>query len=671
MSEFFKSLFKKSSGEVAKSRSRLFATLTLVPVVLLAAVMGGANEAGYFVRDWAPTAFVLAALLLVVASAGRLPGARFPWSALAIALFAAYAGWTFASLLWSPNRGDAWLGAGQTLLYLLAFWVAVSLIVSGASRRWVLLASVIGPAIVALFTLPNLASHTHYFFENDRLFGTVQYYNGEAAFLLVPFWAGVYLGGSRRVNPLLRGLVLSGTVLCVAVAVLTQSRGAMVAMAISLPVFFMLSGQRLRGFLALVPIAAALFITFPGLNDVYLTFRNEGNADIALERVVPTVWLCGAGAGLYSLSWGLVDRWWRPPVVVARAAGGAVLVGCLLVIVFVALTFNERVGDPTAWGQQKWEAFKANDVAGQEQSRYLNASGSGRYTLWRVAWEDFVSHPVLGVGTHNYEATYYQLRERSAGFVRQPHSLPLEVLAERGIVGGVLFFGFLATCLVAGLDRRFRHLNAEGKAQVGAATAAVTYWFVHSSAEWFWQLPAVTLPAMVYLGVLVAPWKRTSRTTAAPTQWPLRAAGAVLAVVMIAAITPLYIADLYLQQSKSAAPDNPWVALQAVERAQTFNPVNPWLPQREAALAWQIGDWPRVERAYRTAIRLNPEHYTPYYLLAVFSEQRGRLKEALPLYRKALSLNPLDKDVKERLIRLETRLDRGRPAAVTKRVDTE
>jgi hypothetical protein len=67
------------------------------------------------------------------------------------------------------------------------------------------------------------------------------------------------------------------------------------------------------------------------------------------------------------------------------------------------------------------------------------------------------------------------------------------VLSERGLVGGILFFGFLATCLGTGLVRRFAQLSSEGKAQVGAMVAAVAYWFVHSSAEWFWQITAVTL----------------------------------------------------------------------------------------------------------------------------------------------------------------------------------
>jgi len=635
---------KKSQGH-----GRLLPTLVLVGIVLMAAWMGNANG-GYFVGDWAPVAIILAVLLLITSVVGVFSGKQSWWSVAAGGLFAAYAAWTLASLYWSPNRGDAWLGAGLTILYLLTFWLTVTFIALGASRRWILAASAIGPAIIAAFTLPTLTSRIGELFDNDRLIGSVGYYNGEVAFLLVPFWVAVYLAGSRRVNPILRGALLAGVVLSVAVAVLTQSRGAMVAMAFSIPIFFLFSGQRLRGLLALAPVVAALALTFPGLNDVYLSFINEGDPTAALDRVVPTVWLTAAGAGLYGLLWGIADRRWRPPIGAVRVAGSVALAGGIVVIFVGALAFNDRVEDPGTWAERKWEAFKTDDAAGQEQSRYLSASGSGRYTLWQVAWKDFVSHPVLGVGTHNYEATYYQLREQPGGWVRQPHTLPLEVLAERGAVGGLLFFGFLAACLAAGLWKRFRNLSTEGKAQVGAVTAALAYWFIHSSAEWFWQMPAVTLPAMVYLAMLVTSWSRSENIIA--TRWPLRLAGAVVAVAAISAIAPLYIASHYLAWSETM---NPRTGLETVEKARMFNPVDSRLPQREAELALQSGDWPRVEEAYREAIRLDPEHYAPYALLALFFEERGEPDKALPLYREASDLNPLDEELDRKVAELEKR----------------
>ena len=639
----------RTRTSILKDRRRLGLTLALANIVLLATWMGDVNG-GYFVRDWATIALLLAALLLVGSLAGLFRGLGSRQSITALGLFAGYAAWTSVSLLWSSDLGDAWFGAAQTLLYLLAFVVSMAILTSGGSRRWVLVASVLGPAVEAAFTLWALVSGDQSVFKDGSLVGTVGYHNGEAAFLLVPFWVAVYLAGSRCVNPVVRGLVLAGATLCIEVAVLAQSRGALVAMAMSLPVFFALSGQRLRGLLALIPVSAALLASFSDLNEVYLAFLNEEDPAVALNHAIPIVWMASVTAGLYGLLWGVADRWWKPPSGMVRAVGVSATLLVIVALVIGAVALGERVGSPLTWSGQKWEAFKNDDVAGQEQNnRYLNVSGSGRYTLWEVAWEDFMAHPLLGIGTHNYEATYYQLREQRVGYVRQPHMLPLEVLAERGIVGGALFFGFLAVCLATGLRQRFTYLNAEGKAMVGAAIAAIAYWFVHSSAEWFWQLPAVTLSVVIYLAVLAAPWRHVKTEVA---RWSWRAGSAAVAVLTIVLIAPLYIADRYLAQSY--ATTDPRVALETVERAQRFNPVDPQLPQREAELAMQVSDWPRVEKAYNRAIQLNPRHYAPYALLAEFHEQRGEYEEALESYRKALNLNPLDKKLSESVNQLQS-----------------
>jgi len=82
---------------------------------------------------------------------------------------------------------------------LLAMLVATALVVMGASRRWVLAASVIGLAVVAAYTVLSVGTSRGELFGEGRLIRTVGYYNGEAAFLLVPFWAAVYVAGSPRV----------------------------------------------------------------------------------------------------------------------------------------------------------------------------------------------------------------------------------------------------------------------------------------------------------------------------------------------------------------------------------------------------------------------------------------------------------------------------------------
>jgi hypothetical protein len=422
----------------------------------------------------------------------------------------------------------------------------------------------------------------------------------------------------------------------------------MMAMAVSLLVFFLISSQRLRGLLALAPIAGALLITFPALNEVYLNRAGIG----FIEEALPSVWLSGFGAGLYGVLWGLLDQRWELTSYAARLVGGVAVAGSIVVLLFGATVVSERVGNPVTWGEQRWEAFKSGGTTEQPQSkqsqqtRYLNISGSARYPLWQVAWEEFASRPLLGVGTYNYAATYYQLRERDVRYARTPHSLPLEVLSERGVVGGVLFFGFLCTCIGAGLWKRFKHLDSESKGQVGAMTAAVTYWFVHSGVDWFWQIPAVTLPALIYLAMLVGPWQRVE-AEAAPLVQSMRLAGAAAAVLAILYVAPLYAADRYLAQSYSAT--DPSEALSAVKRAQRFNPLSPELHEREATLAAQTGDPDKAEDALHDAIQLNPEHYAQYAELAKFYEWRGDPEAALPYYREAQSLNPLDTALEQRV----------------------
>ena len=178
--------------------------------------------------------------------------------------------------------------------------------------------------------------------------------------------------------------------------------------------------------------------------------------------------------------------------------------------------------------------------------------------------------------------------------------------------------------------------------------AAVVYWFVYSSGEWFWQLPAVTLPAMAYLAMLVGPWQRGEAPP--PVRWRVRLVVAGTVVLLAAAVAPLYAADRYLAQSYTLA--DPSEALAAVERAQRFSPLNPELLQREAELAVQAGDGDRAEEAYRNAIRLNPEDHWLYTLLGEFYEMRGEPTTALSFYREALALNPLDPDLNRKVAEL-------------------
>jgi O-antigen ligase len=98
------------------------------------------------------------------------------------------------------------------------------------------------------------------------------------------------------------------------------------------------------------------------------------------------------------------------------------------------------------------------------------SDGSGRSDIWRVAMRVGEAHPIAGAGLNNFETV-------SAQYVRRPgalktldlivdrphvaHNLYLEAYADTGIIGLLLFVGFIAACLYAAWSagRRFDRLG--------------------------------------------------------------------------------------------------------------------------------------------------------------------------------------------------------------------
>ncbi|WP_052245823.1 O-antigen ligase [Sporosarcina sp. ZBG7A] len=75
---------------------------------------------------------------------------------------------------------------------------------------------------------------------------------------------------------------------------------------------------------------------------------------------------------------------------------------------------------------------------------FSNDGGSGRFELWRRAWEYFLAHPVIGIGADNfieYNKVYY-------GESLYTHNTLLQILSESGLVGLCLYLLFLLFVLV-------------------------------------------------------------------------------------------------------------------------------------------------------------------------------------------------------------------------------
>jgi hypothetical protein len=84
-------------------------------------------------------------------------------------------------------------------------------------------------------------------------------------------------------------------------------------------------------------------------------------------------------------------------------------------------------------------------------------------------------------------------------FATDAHSLPLQTMAELGLVGLALLAVFLAGVGVAA-----RGAERAAPALAAGPIAAVVAYAAHAPLDWDWQMPAVTVIAIVLAGMLLA-----------------------------------------------------------------------------------------------------------------------------------------------------------------------
>jgi O-antigen ligase len=134
-------------------------------------------------------------------------------------------------------------------------------------------------------------------------------------------------------------------------------------------------------------------------------------------------------------------------------AGGrrAAALGGACVVAVVGLVFFFGVASPDAR-----ERVTAND------------GGSGRTDIWNVGWRMVADEPIVGVGSGNFQnnAIHYLLAPGAVRFdeylVDVPsvaHNAYLQVLAETGLIGLLLFLAIIAACVAAAV--RAQHLFRE------------------------------------------------------------------------------------------------------------------------------------------------------------------------------------------------------------------
>ena len=201
------------------------------------------------------------------------------------------------------------------------------------------------------------------------------------------------------------------------------------------------------------------------------------------------------------------------------------IVGAVLAVV-AGVALSGRIADKVS---DQYDSF-VNLGSDQGNGSRLTAGGGNRYDFWRVALNEFSDHPLEGVGAGNYPADYF-LQRRQDQDISQPHSLPLQTLAELGLVGGVLLLAFVAAA-VAGLWRRARRRTGVADTALAvAAGGAFLAWLGASLVDWIHLFPGLAAIALGAVAVLTVDDEAVPRPTTGGSRLALAGVVGLLAVL--------------------------------------------------------------------------------------------------------------------------------------------
>jgi O-antigen ligase/polysaccharide polymerase Wzy-like membrane protein len=614
---------------LADQLARLFP----VAVVLgIAWVLSWRTLGSIAAHDWLPYA-----LLTAIVLAGALfSGTRARPNRQGVAALGALLGlaaFMALSIAWAPLPSLARDQALLVLLYAVALAVALLTVRTSDDRLFATGAVAFGAValtLAAALEIRTAANPADLFF-GGRLEFPISYINAQAAAMLLGFWPAIAIAARRSAPLLVRALALGGSTSLLCGWLLTQSKGGIFALAVSAIAVFSVSGARLR---LAVPVLISAAIAAMGYGPLTAPIRASSNA--ALEQAIrhggTMLLLLSLGGVLAGAGYAIADRNVRPSRRTRFLAGRVALAGVGVAVIC-------SLGALVVHGPGRlWSDFTVNPTVQQAGGTHLLSLGSNRADFWRVALEEFVQHPLGGVGAGGFGPAYLLHRDSGESPMRA-HSVEADALSETGLVG----FGLLA--LAIGLPLLAAARRARGEIAAAGAFGGAVYLVAHSSVDWTLTFPSVGIALFILLGTGASSGLRRSHRVSLRTTV---AASAAMVALGLFAFGPPWLSNEYNNRAQQGGAG----ALGDVQSAETFDPlsVDPLITES------QLAPTPAAAvRPLELAVEQEPQSYAMHYLLGLGYERVGRIAAARRELGIARRLNPHDPIVASALAKLRKR----------------
>jgi Tfp pilus assembly protein PilF len=604
-----------------------------------------------------------------------------------LGLLLAFTVLTAVSIVWSVQPDHSWQDSGRMLAYSGVFAAGVAL-VRLAPERWPALLGglTLAAAIVCAYALATkvfpgtLAPSDEY----ARLNEPYGYWNAVGLSAAMGAICCLWLGARRSGHALLRALAYPAMGLMLLTLVLAYSRGALVALAIGVVLWFCLVPLRLRGATLLIVGAgaagavAAWDFSRSALSSEGVELAQRTTAGHQLGALVVAMLLAltivGVAVGFCT------GR--RPPSLLARRRAGAALLAAIVLVLVAflgALAVSHR--GLTGSVSHAFNALTNPDAKPPPNTPgRLTAVASVRARYWKEALQVFSAHPLVGAGAEGY-ATAHLRYETDTLEVRHAHGFIVQTLADLGLVGLLAALALLGTWLAAAgrathpFNRRWSGWRAWRRSRPGerpgwhplqagelaaytperigllSMLCVVVVFGAHSFIDWTWYVPGDACVALLCAGWLaargpLAPGSRErARGGARPSHVRMLVAGAAVIAALLAAWS-----QWQPQRSEEARQDayvqleahRAGAAFAAAKSAVSRDPLSVESLFTLATVQQVAGQPARARATLERAVRLQPSNPQPWLVLGRFDLESdpGKPEAAVKELEAAIYLNP-------------------------------
>ena len=303
-------------------------------------------------------------------------------------------------------------------------------------------------------------------------------------------------------------------------------------------------------------------------------------------------------------------------------------------------------------------------------SKYLyKVSVTYRGDYWRAGINMFKHHFLFGVGLDRYGSYFRQYRDATQSLRRGPdvisnaaHDVPIQLAATGGILVLLVFialFVFVAW-------RGFVVIRRTSGVQQLVVASFVGAWITYEAqsfisidnvgiAIWGWILGGLIVGISVVetQEPSASPVKRKKRTAVGSKESAVQPlVSGLAATIALAIVIPLFLADSSARMARSYAKPtaqqmNAYV--DAVKKPLTYGFQDPANKFMVATLLAEAGRVDEGIAMLKDLIATDPQNFAAFDTLANIYEQTNRPAQAVPLRKKAVTLDPFNPKIVEKL----------------------